>query len=131
MSEKIGIRILPQDMPLSLCTSSGTVGPSLSFGLADAVCVRSRSASLADAAATAIGNMVKTAADIAAAIEAARCIAMLDGIVIVKDDQLKPDRGKTLLEECYADDKADIAVGTTGSPIALAMLPVSRSATAA
>src|SRR6478735_7388638 len=30
--------------------------------------------------------------------------------VIVKDDQLKPDRGKALLEECYADDKADIAV---------------------
>ncbi len=46
--------------------------------------------------------------------------------VVVKDDQLKPDRGKTLLEECYADDKADIAVGTTGSPIALAMLPVAE-----
>src|SRR6186713_287201 len=43
--------------------------------------------------------------------------------VLVKDDQLKPDRGKSLLEECYSDDKADIAVGTTGSPIALAMLP--------
>lgn len=88
LSEKIGIRILPQDMPLSLCTSSGTVGPSLSFGLADAVCVRSRSASLADAAATAIGNMVKTAADIAAAIEAARGIAGLAGLVIIKDDQI-------------------------------------------
>jgi len=47
-------------------------------------------------------------------------------LVIVKDDQLKPDRGKTLLEECYADDKVDIAVGTTGSPIALAMLPVAE-----
>src|SRR5688500_659817 len=31
--------------------------------------------------------------------------------VLVKDDQLKPDRGKSLLEECYSDDKADIAVG--------------------
>ena len=46
--------------------------------------------------------------------------------IIVKDDQLKPDRGKSLLEECYSDDKADIAVGTTGSPIALAMLPVAE-----
>ena len=46
--------------------------------------------------------------------------------VIVKDDQLKPDRGKSLLEECYGDDKADLAVGTTGSPIALAMLPVAE-----
>jgi branched-chain amino acid transport system substrate-binding protein len=49
-------------------------------------------------------------------------------IVIVKDDQLKPDRGKALLEECYGDDKADIAVGTTGSPVALAMLPVAEEA---
>jgi branched-chain amino acid transport system substrate-binding protein len=46
--------------------------------------------------------------------------------ILVKDDQLKPDRGKSLLEECYSDDKADIAVGTTGSPIALAMLPVAE-----
>jgi branched-chain amino acid transport system substrate-binding protein len=48
--------------------------------------------------------------------------------VIVKDDQLKPDRGKSLLEECYGDDKADLAVGTTGSPVALAMLPGGRGA---
>lgn len=46
--------------------------------------------------------------------------------VIVKDDQLKPDRGKSALEECYGDDKADIAVGSTGSPVALAMLPVAE-----
>ena len=46
--------------------------------------------------------------------------------IIDKDDQLKPDRGKSLLEECYGDDKADIAVGTTGSPVALAMLPVAE-----
>jgi branched-chain amino acid transport system substrate-binding protein len=46
--------------------------------------------------------------------------------VLMKDDQLKPDRGKALLEECYNDDKADLAVGTTGSPIALAMLPVAE-----
>jgi branched-chain amino acid transport system substrate-binding protein len=46
--------------------------------------------------------------------------------VIVKDDQLKPDRGKSLLEECYGDDKVDIAVGTSGSPVTLAMLPVAE-----
>ena len=48
--------------------------------------------------------------------------------VIVKDDQLKPDRGKSALEECYGDDHADLAVGTTGSPVALAMLPVAEEA---
>jgi len=46
--------------------------------------------------------------------------------VIVKDDQLKPDRGKSALEECYGDDGVDLAVGSTGSPVALAMLPVAE-----
>jgi branched-chain amino acid transport system substrate-binding protein len=46
--------------------------------------------------------------------------------VIVKDDQLKPDVGKAALEQAFGDDKVDIAVGTTGSPIALAMLPVAE-----
>jgi len=46
--------------------------------------------------------------------------------VITKDDQLKPDMGKAALEQAYGDDKVDIAVGTTGSPIALAMLPVAE-----
>jgi branched-chain amino acid transport system substrate-binding protein len=44
--------------------------------------------------------------------------------VIVKDDQGKPDLGRTLLAEAYGDDKADIAVGTTSSGSAIAMLPV-------
>src|ERR671933_2731038 len=47
-------------------------------------------------------------------------------VVIVKDDQLKPDLAKTLLEQAYADDGADIAVGTTSSAAALAMLPVAE-----
>lgn len=46
--------------------------------------------------------------------------------VIVKDDQGKPDLGRTLLAEAYGDDKVDIAVGTTSSGSALAMLPVAR-----
>ncbi|MEH6436207.1 substrate-binding domain-containing protein [Massilia sp. DD77] len=46
--------------------------------------------------------------------------------VIVKDDQSKPDLGRTLLAEAYGDDKVDIAVGTTSSGSALAMLPVAK-----
>ncbi|WP_409519339.1 substrate-binding domain-containing protein [Massilia sp.] len=46
--------------------------------------------------------------------------------VIVKDDQSKPDLGRTLLAEAYGDDKADIAVGTTSSGSAIAMLPVAK-----
>jgi branched-chain amino acid transport system substrate-binding protein len=46
--------------------------------------------------------------------------------VILKDDQLKPDMAKAALEQAYGDDKVDIAVGTSGSPAALAMLPVAE-----
>ena len=46
--------------------------------------------------------------------------------VVVKDDQLKPDLAKTLLEQAYNDDRVDLAVGTTSSAAALAMLPVAE-----
>ena len=47
-------------------------------------------------------------------------------VVIEKDDQGKPDVGKSLLAAAYADDKVDLAVGPTASPVALAMLPVAE-----
>ena len=47
-------------------------------------------------------------------------------VVIEKDDQGKPDIGKSLLAAAYGDDKADIAVGPTSSGVALAMLPVAE-----
>jgi branched-chain amino acid transport system substrate-binding protein len=47
-------------------------------------------------------------------------------VVIEKDDQGKPDVGKAVLAAAYADDKVDIAVGPTASPVALAMLPVAE-----
>ena len=47
-------------------------------------------------------------------------------VIIEKDDQGKPDLGKSLLAAAYGDDKADIAVGPTASPVALAMLPVAE-----
>lgn len=47
-------------------------------------------------------------------------------VLIEKDDQGKPDLGKSLLAAAYSDDKADIAVGPTSSGVALAMLPVAE-----
>lgn len=47
-------------------------------------------------------------------------------VVVEKDDQGKPDLGKSLLAAAYGDDKADVAVGPTASPVALAMLPVAE-----
>jgi branched-chain amino acid transport system substrate-binding protein len=47
-------------------------------------------------------------------------------VVIEKDDQLKPDVGKSHLAAAYGDDKVDLAVGPTSSGVALAMLPVAE-----
>jgi ApbE superfamily uncharacterized protein (UPF0280 family) len=83
LTGKIGIQIEARDTPLGVCTSSGTVGHSLSFGRADAVVVLAHSAALADAAATAIGNRVSRKEDIAGAIEFARGVVGLRGVVII------------------------------------------------
>ena len=47
-------------------------------------------------------------------------------VVSVKDDQLKPDLARSLLEQAYSDEKVDIAVGTTSSAAALAMLAIAQ-----
>ena len=82
-SQKIGLRIRPALFPLGVCTSAGTVGPSLSFGKADAVVVLAPEPALADAAATAIGNRVRSAADLEKAAAWARTIPGLLGILII------------------------------------------------
>jgi branched-chain amino acid transport system substrate-binding protein len=46
--------------------------------------------------------------------------------IIVKDDQSKPDVAKSALAEAYEDDHADIAIGTSSSAAAIAMLPVAE-----
>ncbi len=83
LTGKIGLEIAPEDTPLGICTSSGTVGHSLSYGKSDAVVVLSASTALADAAATAIGNKVNQPGDIDAAIKFGRSIEGLKGIVII------------------------------------------------
>jgi hypothetical protein len=58
LSNRFGLRIVPEQTPLGICTSSGTVGHSLSFGKAESVTVLADSACIADAAATRLGNEV-------------------------------------------------------------------------
>lgn len=64
LSGKIMLKIPPEKTPLGICTSSGTVGHSFSFGKADAVVISCHDASLADALATAVCNIMKTENDI-------------------------------------------------------------------
>lgn len=88
LTGKIGLEIRGQDTPMGICTSSGTVGHSMSYGKADAVIVLSRSAVLADAAATAIGNLILKPGDIPTGIEFARGIDGLTGVVIIQGDKI-------------------------------------------
>jgi len=89
LTGKIALQIELEDTPLGICTSSGTFGHSFSFGKADAVIVIAKSTSLADASATAIGNLVKSVEHIPRAIEFAQGIKGLRGIVIIKDYEMK------------------------------------------
>ncbi|MBU8909878.1 MAG: UPF0280 family protein [Desulfobacterales bacterium] len=83
-----GILVEKRDKPYGMCTSSGTLGHSKSFGRADAAVVLSDSCSLADATATALGNRVKKMSDIKASIDAGKAIQGIQGIVIIKGDHI-------------------------------------------
>ncbi len=88
LSNRVGIRISPGPDSMGVCTSSGTIGHSRSFGTADAVTVIARSAPLADAAATAAANLVKGKNDINIALEWLRGIKGISGAVAIKQDRL-------------------------------------------
>ena len=77
------LKVSPKDTPIGVCTSSGTVGHSLSFGCADSVIILSKNTALADAVATAVGNMVHTKKDLQKAVDFARVIKGIVGVVII------------------------------------------------
>ena len=83
LTNKLFIKIKPGDTPLGICTSSGTVGHSLSFGKADACVIISTSTSLADAVATAACNRVKKTRDIKPALDFAISIDGIKGALII------------------------------------------------
>lgn len=85
---RLSLRIKPQDTPLGICSSSGTIGHSLSFGAADSVIILSKSAALADAVATACGNRVRSKEDLQGALDFAKLIKGVLGVVIIIKNHL-------------------------------------------
>ncbi len=98
LSLRVGLRIQGSEQPRGVCTSSGTVGPSLSFGVADAVCVLARSAALADAAATAVGNLIGSPADLENGLAKAQALEGVSGVVIILGEKLAAWGDVELLE---------------------------------
>jgi ApbE superfamily uncharacterized protein (UPF0280 family) len=88
LSHRVGLRLDPGLSPLGVCTSSASVGHSLSFGRADAACVLAPGAALADAAATALGNRVQGPDTIAPALEWVGSLPDILGAVVIVGDKL-------------------------------------------
>ena len=88
LSLKVGMRVGGDNRSIGVCTSSGTVGHSLSMGKADAVSVVAASCPLADAVATAAANKVTAPADIEEAIAFARAIEGIEGVVAIMGDRI-------------------------------------------
>lgn len=103
LSNRIAIKIYPDRTPMGVCTSSGTVGHSKSFGRADAVVVLSRWTALADAVATAAGNRVKSPLDIHRALTFAMNVVGVEGIVVIIGDRIGV-QGEVELRGIHEDD---------------------------
>lgn len=85
---QLRLNIMPKDTPIGICTSSGTIGHSLSFGCADSVIILSKSVSLADAVATATANRVKSKKDLRPALDFAKGLPGVLGVLIIMKDSL-------------------------------------------
>jgi uncharacterized protein len=88
LSMKLGVKLPPAPQGAGLCTSSGTVGPSLSRGKADAAVVLSADECLADAAATALGNRITSSEDLATAMEWVQSVPGIDGALAIVGEDL-------------------------------------------
>jgi hypothetical protein len=88
LSERIGLVIPADNSKLGICTSAGTVGPSLSFGKADAVVVICEDVLLADAFATAIGNKVKSPNDVEKVINLCEKYSEIISLLIICEDKI-------------------------------------------
>jgi ApbE superfamily uncharacterized protein (UPF0280 family) len=86
-SDKIAFLVNAAD-GIGVCTSSGVVGPSLSFGKADAVVAVSSDVAFADACATALANRIKKPADVERVLDEEREEARLDGLIACCGDRL-------------------------------------------
>lgn len=88
LSQRFGLYLDSCGKPIAVCTSSATIGHSLSMGCADAVCVVSRSCATADAAATSICNHVGSERQITRAVDFGKQINGVSGIVVIVGEKI-------------------------------------------
>jgi len=88
LSDRLAFNVNPEETPMGICTSSDSVGPSISLGKSDASTVVAESSALADAAASAIGNAVNGDDALNKAITIAKGLTGVRGVLIIKGDEI-------------------------------------------
>jgi hypothetical protein len=84
LAEQLAFSLQADDTPISICSSSGKMGHSMSLGECDLATVIAKDTALADAAATQAANLVMTVDDIDPALESIADIEGVDGVMIIK-----------------------------------------------
>lgn len=112
----IGFAVPPRDGVFGICTSSATIGPSISFGITDAATVIAENVTLADACATRLGNLVTVRSEEAlkGALDDVTSIEGVEGALVVVED-LMAMKGKLppmVRMECERSKIAKIELGT-------------------
>lgn len=110
--------------PLAVCSSSGTMGHSLSLGLCDLATVTAKEAALADSAATLAGNLVRTTEDLSSGVERILDLPGILGVLLVKDGKIGMGGN---LPELIRLDEADITPKITRDRSEDTSFPVNRS----
>lgn len=82
--------VVPSGKRIGICTSSGKIGPSVSFGFADCATVIAKDACIADAFATALGNRIREGCDVEKAVEEfyEEFRQHVFGLLVVKDEKI-------------------------------------------
>ncbi len=88
LAGRLAFSLQPDDTPISICSSSGKMGHSMSLGQCDLATVVARDAALADAAATEAANRVKSFDQVRPTLERIAAIEGVDGVLIAKDDRI-------------------------------------------
>jgi ApbE superfamily uncharacterized protein (UPF0280 family) len=88
LAGRLALEVRPSEMPLAVCSSSGRLGHSFSFGDCDLATVIARDAALADAAATLAGNLVRRESDIPAALQRVSGLPGVSGLLLVKGEKV-------------------------------------------
>lgn len=83
IGNQLAFRIRPEELPLSLCSSSSIMGHSLSFGRCDLATVTAKDGALADSAVTLVCNLIKSTKDLMPVLDDVGAIPGIGGIFAV------------------------------------------------